>query len=566
MNVVTHGRPARFLFGLLFALAAALVLASPTLASEGIDSFTTTTSDTSAGAHPDFTTSFTLDKPGAPEAAQNVIFNAPEGLFGNPYAITHCTSSDFALDQCPSNSQAGLITVYAKYEGNPDYLLGTAPIFDVEPQGDQTALFAFIVPTLNIPINIPVAVRTGGDYGLRFTVQDVSQSTPLAGANMTFWGFPADSSHDLQRFPKGAPGSPSNCIGLADASCLDTPVPASIPVHPLTDNPTTCSGPLTTSLTVQTYQDPNNPMTQQSSYPATTACSQEVFNPVLYSSPTTTETDTPSGLNIELSAPQFLGLAASPSEIKAATVTLPEGFTINPDAADGQSACADDQANFGSEGPAECPDHSKIGTFSIGTQALPGRLEGSVYIGEPKPGNQYRLFLIASGFGINAKLVGSFKPDPETGQLTTYFENLPQVPFEDFQLHLFASDRGLMATPTRCTIYTTRAEFYPWNATLAEQESAQIFGLESGPHGTECPGQIRPFNPSLVAGTSNPTCGCLQLLHTQAEPRRRRSVPGQAELHHAPWVDGEPARCNLLPRILDPPGRKDLGPHRGTRT
>ena len=58
-----------------------------------------------------------------------------------------------------------------------------------------------------------------------------------------------------------------------------------------------------------------------------------------------------------------------------------------------------------------------------------------------------------------------------------------------------------------CTIYTTKAEFYPWNTTLAEQESSQIFGLESGPQGTPCPGQIRPFNPSLVAGTSNPHAG-----------------------------------------------------------
>ena len=96
-----------------------------------------------------------------------------------------------------------------------------------------------------------------------------------------------------------------------------------------------------------------------------------------------------------------------------------------------------------------------------------------------------------------------------TGQLTAYFENLPQVPFEDFQLHLFASDRGLMATPTRCTVYTTKAEFYPWNATLAEQESTQIFGLESGPHGSRCPGQIRPFNPT---------------------PRRRHLKPGRRRL------------------------------------
>ena len=494
----------------LAAVTGALVLVvavTPAMAFEQINSFATTTSSSHAGAHPDLSTTFTLKGPGEPDVAQNVIFNAPQGFFGNPYAITHCTSSDFALDQCPSDSQAGLITIYANYEGSPDYLLGTAPIFDVTPQADQTALLAFIVPILNIPINIPVAVRTSGDYGLRFTVQNVSQLTPLAGATLTFWGFPADSDHNAQRFRKGSPGNPANCPRFSDTSCIPTPLAASEPVHPFTDNPTTCAGPLITKLTVQTYQDPENPTTAESSYPATTACEEEVFNPVLYASPTTAQADAPSGLNVELSAPQFLSFASSPSELKAATVILPPGFTINPDAADGQSACSDAQANFESEGPAECPDTSKIGTFAIGTQALPGPLTGAVYIGEPKPGDQYRLFLIASGFGINAKLVGTFRPNPETGQLTTYFENLPQVPFDDFQLHLFSSDRGLMATPTQCSVYTTNAEFYPWNTTLAEQESAQVFSLESGPNGSPCPGQIRPFKPTLEAGTSNPAAG-----------------------------------------------------------
>ncbi len=94
----------------------------------------------------------------------------------------------------------------------------------------------------------------------------------------------------------------------------------------------------------------------------------------------------------------------SPQRSKLPTSPCPKGFTINPDAADGQTACSEAQANFESEGPAECPDQSKIGTFSIGTPALPERLEGSVYLGEPKPGDQYRLFMIASGFGMNIKL------------------------------------------------------------------------------------------------------------------------------------------------------------------
>jgi hypothetical protein len=482
--------------------------AFPAHAEEPITTFSTTTSTTQAGGHPDLSTSFTLADPGNPEAAKNVIFNTPQGVFGNPDAITHCTSSDFATDQCPSNSQGGLITVYADYEGKGDDLLGTAPVFDLQPQRDQTALFAFIVPTLNIPITIPVAVRTSSDYGLRFTVQDITQVTPLAGANLTFWGFPAAAVHNAQRFPKGTPGEPANCPEIADTSCLGAPIPSSIPVQPLTDNPTNCTGaPLTTTLEVQTYQDLEHLSRKESQYPETTGCDLEVFNPVLYASPTNSEADAPSGLNLELSAPQSLGFSASPSELKAATVTFPEGFTINPDAADGQSSCADSQANFDSEGPAECPNQSKIGTFAIETQALSGPLEGAVYIGQPMPEDQYRLFLIASGFGINAKLVGSVRPNPVTGQLTVYFENLPEVPFETFQLHLFSGERALMATPTTCTIYTTRAEFFPWNTTLAEQRSSQIFGLDSGPHGALCPGRIRPFDPSLEAGTSNPIAG-----------------------------------------------------------
>ena len=100
------------------------------------------------------------------------------------------------------------------------------------------------------------------------------------------------------------------------------------------------------------------------------------------------------------------------------------------------------------------PRSGRIGIHSL---ALEGMLEGSVYIGEPLPGNQYRLFLMTSGFGINAKLVGTFHPDPRTGQLTAHFEDLPQVPFDEFQIHLFASDRGLMATPTSCSVYPARS-------------------------------------------------------------------------------------------------------------
>ncbi len=499
---------------LLLSTAIAVAVAAPAQAKQTIESFSATVSGTAAGGHPDIQTSFQLAAPGQPEAAREVVFNMAQGYFGNPSASTRCTSLDFALDSCPSAAQVGLITVRAKVGSENDKLLGTAPIYNLASQNeDQTALFAFVEPILGIPINIPVAVRTGGDYGLRFSVSGISQVTPLAGADLTFWGYPALPSHDGQRFPKGTPGSPPGCPEVADTSCLTSATSASISVRPLVDAPSVCAAELPVSLDVETYQDPGVFSDKTATVPATTECRRPSFKPVVQVKPTTTETDAPSGLDLELLARQELDAAVMPSQLRSAIVALPEGFTINPDAADGQTACKDDQANFGTELPAECPDSSKIGTFSIGTPALDGPLPGSIYIGDPKPGDQYRLILAADGFGVHVKLTGSIKPDPATGSLSTEIVDLPQVPFENLNLHLFASDRGLLATPTQCTVHTSRAKFTAWNDLLPEQRTEVGFGLSSGPGGTPCPGQSRPFSPHLVAGTSNPIAGAYSDFH-----------------------------------------------------
>src|SRR5271167_4828726 len=103
---------AKTIRSLVVLAALALSMATPAFATEKIETFETASSTAQAGGHPDLHTSFSLKSPGEPEAVQNVIFNAPQGVFGNPNAITQCTPVDFSLDQCPSSSQAGLITVY----------------------------------------------------------------------------------------------------------------------------------------------------------------------------------------------------------------------------------------------------------------------------------------------------------------------------------------------------------------------------------------------------------------------------------------------------------------------
>ncbi len=492
---------------------AAMTLAGPAFATQSIESFEVSTSTTQAGGHPNLETKLTLGDPGEPEAAENVIVNLPAGLFGNPHAITTCTSGDFALAECPISSQAGVITVRANYSGDPNFMLGSAPVFDMEPRSnEETARFAFIVPVLNVPINIPVAVRTAGDYGLRMTVSGITQTMPLASADITIWGFPAAAENNNSRFLKGKVGSPAGCPLNGSALCASnfgaSPHSAGIAVEPLTDNPSTCTQqPLKVTLDVQTYQDSANLSHAESQYPPTTGCEKQNFNPVFNTVLTSGESDAPAGLDMELKAPLFESNATSPSNIRSATLLLPEGLSINPDAADGQSACTDAEANFNSEAPANCPDNSKIGNFEIGTPALTGPLTGSLYFGEPKPGDQYRVFMIADGFGIHSKLFASVRPSPKTGQLTITVKDLPQVPFDQFELHLFSSQRGLVATPIHCGIYPASAAFVPWNSALAPQTSVPFLSVDSGPNGRSCPAPVRPFSPRLAAGTLTPVAG-----------------------------------------------------------
>ena len=114
-----------------------------------VDEFETTSSTSQAGGHPDLFTHFKLGGVG-PEVPKDVTFNAPKGLFGNPKVLTTCDPIDFAFLRCSSNTQAGLITVHANYKGNPNFLLGTAPVYNIEAGDDEAAwrIAKSIVPKL----------------------------------------------------------------------------------------------------------------------------------------------------------------------------------------------------------------------------------------------------------------------------------------------------------------------------------------------------------------------------------------------------------------------------------
>jgi hypothetical protein len=491
-----------------------------------IVSFSALPSTTQAGGHPDVEVQFNVGNRLTQQSqsacncedAKDATVHMPAGFIGNPHSTPQCTIADFAADNCPIDSQIGIVHVVA---GGSDVI---SALYNVIPPPDVAGWLAFKIPIGDAPQFVILNARTGSDYGLDATATSIYHGLglPLDAFTQVLWGVPADPIHDGLRINEAAnpqiPGFPfmtdrlCNSDGSVSTSDPNTvrkpcgfklpPTASNSPLMPLLQNPTNCDGPLSASLDVLSYDGGSDHA--EYPWPHQTGCDQLSFNPSLYAQPTTTQGDSPAGMDANLTVPQRLSpYIPSPTELRGATVTLPPGFSINPNAADGKTSCSDAEANFGTTNAASCPEFSKVGSLEIDSSALPGPLPGFVYIGQPLPGNRYRIFLVADGFATHIKLAGTVSADPLTGQLVITFTDLPQSPLTAFNMHIFGSERGSLATPTRCGTYPVTSTFTPWDSSLATQTSTQYFTIDSGPEGHPCPGPRRPFSPTFEAASAS---------------------------------------------------------------
>jgi hypothetical protein len=426
-------------------------------------------------------------------------------VIGNPSAPPTCTLTELSRLECPVESQVGYVLVVIA-----EAIVVKQPVFNMVPRSDEPGLLGFFIPILNGSGFVEIDARTDSDFGLDTNATGFHHLLPVNEVRVQLWGTPASPKNDSVRLPFAWGDDEPLCqTDLEDpwAPCPGVaPTDSDAPTIPFLQNPTTCGVPLTSSVEVLSYDGETT--TADAEWPGTTGCEQLAFNPALTAQPTTTNADSATGLDVNLRAPQTLSeTVPSASELRKTVVTLPPGFSINPNAADGKLSCSDADANFGTRLPAECPETSKVGTIEIDSSALPGELPGAIYIGQPQPGNKYRLFITGDGFGVHIKLPGSVKLDPQTGQMVVTFADLPQTPLEGFNFHFFGSERALLSTPTHCGGYEVKAEFEPWDDFLQNQSSTSTFNITSGPGGSPCPPAVRPFNPSMVAGNTDNTAG-----------------------------------------------------------
>ena len=400
-----------------------------------------------------------------------------------------------------------------------------ATVYNLVPPPGAAFKFGFRV--LSTYITGVSGARPDGENNIFSALSNIQQVSPNAGADLTLWGNPADPVHDAQR-----------------GSCLFPPAGdkcgAGITVRPFITMPRSCRGPLLTLFKMRSWQNPDvwvqgEAETHEGPEPlGTIGCDALGFAPRVAAQPTTDQAESPSGLDFDLDINDenlTNPTGNAQSDIEKATVTLPEGVTINPSIAEGLLTCsvaAYAREAVDSEPGEGCPQASKVGSVEVETPILEGELiKGQLFVATqddpatsaPGAENPFdsliALYMVIKDpqLGILVKLPGKVEPDPKTGQLVTTFgeapEELPQFPLSHVGIHLREGGRSPLITPAHCGTYATEAVFTPWAdpghpLTTPPAEFKITKGVGGGP----CPpGGAPPFKPGFTAGSVNNSAG-----------------------------------------------------------
>jgi hypothetical protein len=514
--------------------------------------------DTQAGSHPfqQTTTIFFNQTAAARPVAlpKDVHLKWPAGLVGNPTPLPKCSLAQFLTildvgrfeNACPADTQVGVaVSTVNEVGANQRLDAFQAPLFNVEPSKGEPARFGFYVP--GAPVFIDPTVRDGEDYGITVNADDITQTEAVLSSQVTVWGVPGEPVHDPERgfgclfATRGVFTGQQGMQTCKPQEQAHPPsflaLPTACPANPTTHQPE----PLKSIIEGDSWAEPQSRLLAEFTMPALDGCNQLPFEPSISVTPDGTAASSPSGLTVDVHVPQEESLNANGLTVadpRTITVALPEGVAVDPASGDGLGACTEPQVGFkgfmelptepGVNGPIFtpgvlepfCPDSAKIGTAKITTPLLPHPLEGSVYLATQNE-NPFKsliaMYIVAEDeqSGVQIKLAGQVHLSG-TGQLVTTFEDSPQAPFEDAELHFFGGERAPLATPAHCGSYTTTAQFTPWSQEPGEapHTASSTFDITSGPHGSPCPGPLLPFAPSLTGGSTNINAGSFSPLTT----------------------------------------------------
>jgi hypothetical protein len=471
----------------------------------------------------------------------------PRGLVGNPEALPKCNAVQFAqvgvtnnATRCPANTQVGYIDISALGgEGNHgngnqtlmpgvSALLSRVPIYNLKPPTGTLVDLAFSAQTGLVISHIYATLDPSRRYAIKAISPNISTAAAVRGAKVTLWGVPGDPTHDKYRYFSGDPANNPEKLGLG--------APFAGPIRPFFTNPMDCNEENgSVSIRIDSYEHPGEFSASQG-HPDplnVVGCedSRFHFEPQIALQPTNRHASAPTGLSMHFQVPQGSDEAQSAKElyaengavkgiatppIKKVVVTLPEGMTLNPSAANGLGSCTSAQIGLESSSPVACPDNSQFGTLILRSPNLPANAqpEGRIYVAKQSD-NPFHSFLALylviedADLGLLVKVAGKVDLDPTDGQITTTFDELPQFPVSDMQVNLKGGVRAGLVEPSTCGAKTITAEFFTWQDPASSHVVKNSYEVAETPEGLPCVRSLseRLFRPAIEAGTVNATAG-----------------------------------------------------------
>ena len=177
-------------------------------------------------------------------------------------------------------------------------------------------------------------------------------------------------------------------------------------------------------------------------------------------------------------------------------VTLPAGLHDQPERGRRQGRLRRRRTAIGTHGRATCPEFSKIGTADDRQLGAAGPIPGAIYLGEPQPGEPYRVVLTADGFGDprQARRLGRARP-ADRASSTVIFEDLPQSPLQRVQHALLRLRARAARDPDPVRHLPGRDRLRALGLGAAEPGRRPVLHDRLGPERTPCPAPGRGRSP-----------------------------------------------------------------------
>ncbi len=435
---------------------------------------------------------------------KDVETTLPAGVAVNLLAVSRCSEQELAKQACAATSQVGDIAVDSPFALVS--LAGEIPVFNIAPSSPRVAgALGFTFAGVGFIAHIVGSAHAGGDYGISALAPGLPQGLDTDGLTLTLWGDPSAASHCHQQFIGGP------CVSVPAGEQPFLTLPTSCP----SEESAAVREELSLSARADSWQEPGvwTPTILSAPLAAMTGCKKLSFTPSIEVRPETSVAETPTGVSIALKIPQVEALGSlAEANLREAVVTLPANLVVSPSAVSGLAGCSEAQIGLSSPAPAACPEASKVGTVQARTPLLDHPVGGSVYLaqqgnaGSAQGSNPFdsliALYVVVEGSGVQIKVAGEVSLNQLTGQLTTRFKNLPQLPYSEMTLNLFGGPRASLV-PDACGLYTTSALLTPWSAPESESgpaEAQSSFTVDSGCNTGE-------FNPEFTAGTTSNQAG-----------------------------------------------------------